>query len=96
MDIDWNIRWFMLILFVPLLPVAMVHQMKYLVPFSAIANVLLLLGLSLTLYYTMIDLPPISERPAMTNDIAKLPLFFSTVLCGMEGIGTVSLFTVET
>uniref|UniRef100_A0A1B6CN84 Amino acid transporter transmembrane domain-containing protein n=1 Tax=Clastoptera arizonana TaxID=38151 RepID=A0A1B6CN84_9HEMI len=88
-DIDWNIRWFMIILFVPLLPVAMVHQMKYLVPFSAIANVLLLLGLSLTLYYTMIDLPPISERPAITHDLSKIPLFFSTVLCGMEGIGTI-------
>lgn len=87
--IEWNIRWFMLILAIPLMTFTLVHQMKYLVPFSAVANVLLLVGLSLTCYYTMQDLPPLSSRPAITPDLSKLPLFFSTVLCGMEGIGTI-------
>jgi proton-coupled amino acid transporter len=85
----------MLILFLPLLPVAMVHQMKYLVPFSAVANVMLLVGLSLTFYVTLQDLPSVDARPAVASDLSKLPLFFSTVLCGMEGIGTVSNIRVR-
>ncbi|XP_054266458.1 proton-coupled amino acid transporter-like protein pathetic isoform X2 [Macrosteles quadrilineatus] len=89
LGVDWSTRCFMLILFVPLLPVAMVHQMKYLVPFSAVANVMLLVGISLTFYVTLQDLPPMTSRPAVSKDLSTLPLFFSTVLCGMEGIGTI-------
>lgn len=91
LGLDWSIRCFMLLVLLPLLPFGMIHQIKFLVPFSTAANLLFLVGLSLTFYVITQDLPPISDRPAFTADITKLPLFFSTVLCAIEGIGTVSI-----
>lgn len=86
---DSDIRIYILITTIPIFLVGIVRSMKYLVPFSALANVLLGVGLCLSFYYMCQDLPPISSRPNFAP-ISKLPLFFSTVLFGMEGIGTVS------
>ncbi|KAK9508556.1 hypothetical protein O3M35_006090 [Rhynocoris fuscipes] len=87
--LNWNydIRVYVLITAIPIFLVGIVRNMKFLVPFSALANILLGVGLCLTLYYMCQDLPPLSSRP-LTAPISKLPLFFSTVLFGMEGIGT--------
>ncbi|KAG8292115.1 hypothetical protein J6590_046935 [Homalodisca vitripennis] len=87
-DLNLNIRVYVLALTVVLLPVGIVRHMKFLVPFSAIANIFLLVGCTLTLYLCFFDLPPLSSRP-MIVDVARWPLFFSTALFGMEGIGTV-------
>uniref|UniRef100_A0A1B6BZR9 Amino acid transporter transmembrane domain-containing protein n=1 Tax=Clastoptera arizonana TaxID=38151 RepID=A0A1B6BZR9_9HEMI len=87
-DIDLNIRWYCVALVIVLLPVGIVRHMKFLVPFSAIANTLLMISFIIIMYYIIIDLPPITSRP-MVVEIGKWPLFFSTALFGMEGIGTV-------
>lgn len=87
-DVDYNIRVYILVTAVPIFLVGIVRNMKYLVPFSALANILLLVGFCLTFYYIFQDLPPLSSRPAVAP-ITQIPLFFSTVLFGMEGIGTV-------
>lgn len=84
---DYDIRIYILITTLPIFLVGIVRNMKYLVPFSAVANILLGVGLCLSFYYMFQDLPPISSRPSFAP-ISKLPLFFSTVLFGMEGIGT--------
>lgn len=85
---DMNIRLYILFLLIPLIPLGIIRTMKVLIPFSAIATVFIMFGLLMTLYYTFIDLPPISERELIVSP-AKWPLFFSTVLFAMEGIGTV-------
>lgn len=74
---------------IPLVPLGIIRTLKYLVPFSAAATVFIMVGLSFTLYYTFSDLPDISSRHSFSS-FHQLPLFFSTVLFAMEGIGTVS------
>ncbi|XP_054266454.1 proton-coupled amino acid transporter-like protein pathetic isoform X1 [Macrosteles quadrilineatus] len=88
LDYTMNIRWYALILLVLLLPIGIVRHIKFLVPFSALANLFLLIGCTLTLYFCFIDMPPLSSRPLVV-EVTRWPLFFSTALFGMEGIGTV-------
>lgn len=88
-EFSMSIRLYSLVLIVVLLPVGIVRHLKFLVPFSALANVLLLVGCVLTIYICCLDLPPISSR-ALVTDVSRWPLFFSTAIFGMEGIGTVS------
>ncbi|XP_053600552.1 proton-coupled amino acid transporter-like protein CG1139 [Plodia interpunctella] len=73
---------------VPLALICQVRNLKYLVPFSLIANALILVVFGITFYYVFSDLPSPSERE-MVVDITKWPLFFSTVIFAIEGIGVV-------
>lgn len=87
-DYEFNIRWYILFITIPLLPVGTIRRMKYIAPFSAIANLFLLIGVVLVLYFTTQDMPPIESRPFIA-DYTKIPLFFCTVLFSMEGIGVI-------
>nr|XP_037871012.1 proton-coupled amino acid transporter-like protein pathetic isoform X1 [Bombyx mori] len=73
---------------VPLVVVCQIRNLKYLVPFSAIANALIFLVFAITLYYMFFDLPPVSDRVMVAN-VSTWPLFLSTVIFAMEGIGVV-------
>jgi hypothetical protein len=53
-----------------------------------VANLLMAMGLSVTIYYSSQDLPPISERKAFAG-WTNLPLFFGTAMYAFEGIGLV-------
>ncbi|RZF43024.1 hypothetical protein LSTR_LSTR001202 [Laodelphax striatellus] len=85
---DYSVRWYMLISTVPLLLIGTIRSMKYLVPFSMLANALLLTGIVFIFYYILQDLPPITSRNEF-KAISNFPIFFSTVICGLEGIGTI-------
>lgn len=89
-EIDLNIRLYILLLAIPLVPLGIIRTLKYLVPFSALATAFIMFSLAITLWYTLTDLPPIETRHQFSS-MAQLPLFFSTVLFAMEGIGTVSV-----
>ena len=58
-------------------------------PCSAIANVCMITGLVICYYYSVQDLPPISERHYITPDFHRLPLFFGTAIFAFEGISLV-------
>ena len=58
-------------------------------PCSAIAGVCMVVGISITFYYMVQDLPPITEREFAIFSVAKLSLFFGTVIYVFEGIGIV-------
>lgn len=73
---------------IPLIAICQIRNLKYLVPFSAIANVLLVICFSITMYYIFFDLPNPRER-VMVASITQWPLFISTVIFAMEGIGVV-------
>ncbi|CAK1551555.1 unnamed protein product [Leptosia nina] len=73
---------------VPLALICQIRNLKYLVPFSTLANILLLVVFGITMYYVFIDLPPITDRE-MVASITTWPLFMSTVIFAMEGIGVV-------
>lgn len=83
-----DIRVYMAILLVPLILMNLIRNLKYLTPFSMLANGLIAAGMGITLYYILSDLPATSERPAIAH-VTKMPMFFGTVIFALEGIGVV-------
>lgn len=72
-----------------ILPLGMIRDLKYLVPFSMLAVTVLMVGCCFVLYEIFLDLPPLSSRPAFTS-ISRLPIFFAMILYALDGIGTVN------
>lgn len=86
----WDEYIFKLILFVPLLICGQVRQLKHLVPFSFIANLMLIVTFGITAYYMFSGISEISIKDrSLAAGISGIPSFFSTVLFSMEGIGTI-------
>uniref|UniRef100_A0A1B6HMI1 Amino acid transporter transmembrane domain-containing protein n=1 Tax=Homalodisca liturata TaxID=320908 RepID=A0A1B6HMI1_9HEMI len=71
-----------------LLLMNLIRNLKYLAPLSMVANVFIAVGMGITFYYILLDLPPIDSRPAIAP-ITKMPLFFGTAIFALEGIGVV-------
>jgi proton-coupled amino acid transporter len=76
------------LLFLPFLLIAYVPNLKYLAPVSMVANVCMAVGLGITCYYLLVDIPSISERPAIAN-LSTLPVGISVVIFAIEAIGVV-------
>lgn len=70
----------------------LIRNLKYLAPFSMVANVLIGTGMGITFYYIFQDLPPISAQPHFSS-LHQLPIFFGTAIFALEGIGVVSFIT---
>lgn len=72
-----------------------IRNLKYLAPFSMIANLFMGVGLAIIFFYIFREpLPPLS-RPDISVGFAtwrQLPLYFGTAIYAFEGIGMVSLF----
>ncbi|CAH1709918.1 proton-coupled amino acid transporter-like protein pathetic isoform X1 [Aphis gossypii] len=83
-----NLRYFIAMLLIPLILLSYVPNLKYLAPVSMVANLLMSVGLGITFYYTLYDLPSISERPAV-GTFATFPTFFCLTVFAMEAIGVV-------
>ncbi|XP_030570070.1 proton-coupled amino acid transporter-like protein pathetic [Drosophila novamexicana] len=86
-DCEIESRVIICIMLVPLILIAWVPNLKYLAPVSMVANVFMGLGLGITFYYLVQDLPPIQERALFT--LSTLPAFFSITIFAMEAIGVV-------
>jgi proton-coupled amino acid transporter len=89
---ELNIRVYIPMLLVALIPLSLIRNLKHLVPFSAIANIFIIVSFIITLYYIFSDSLDVSDRVLMAN-VEKLPLFFATVIFAMEGIGVVSKYS---
>ncbi|KAH8373593.1 hypothetical protein KR200_011400 [Drosophila serrata] len=88
-DIGMDVHLVMLMAFVPVLLSCLITNLKWLTPVSLFANVCMVLGLGITLYYALRDgLPEIRERALWTNG-PKLALFFGTAIFAFEGIALV-------
>jgi proton-coupled amino acid transporter len=87
-----DIRVYIPMLLVLLIPIGLIRDLKYLVPLSALANIFILSSFVITLYYIFRDILDTSDKKYIAN-IEQLPLFFATVIFAMEGIGVVSTFT---
>ncbi|EDX02563.1 proton-coupled amino acid transporter 1 [Drosophila yakuba] len=88
-DIDMNVHVVMLLAFVPVLLSSLITNLKWLTPVSMFANVCMILGLAITLYYALKDgLPEVEERALWTNG-SQLALFFGTAIFAFEGIALV-------
>lgn len=78
----------MVIALVPILLACLIRNLKYLAPFSMLANLMMVVGLSITLYFGCQDLPHPSERDYIA-DWSRIPLYFGTTIYAFEGIGLV-------
>ncbi|KAK3910560.1 Proton-coupled amino acid transporter-like protein pathetic [Frankliniella fusca] len=76
-------------LMVPLVPMCQLRLLKHLVPCSFIANTCIVAGLAITVYYIFDDIPDPSTRRFGVASLQGMPIFFSTALFAMEGIGSV-------
>uniref|UniRef100_A0A336LBI0 CSON006547 protein n=1 Tax=Culicoides sonorensis TaxID=179676 RepID=A0A336LBI0_CULSO len=83
--IHLSVRLHMLIFFVPIWLPCLVTNLKYLVPFSTVANACMIGGIGFIVYYSTQDLPNIQERQYFAN-FETLPLFFGTAIFAFEGI----------
>lgn len=57
-------------------------------PLSFIANIFMGTGMIVTIYYIVLDLPPVTDRPFIGQP-EKIPIFFGSVIFALEGIGVV-------
>ncbi|XP_034667683.1 proton-coupled amino acid transporter 1 [Drosophila subobscura] len=88
-DIDMDVHLVMLLAFVPVLLSSLITNLKWLTPVSMVANVCMVLGLAITLYYALKDgLPEVKERAYWTSG-PQLALFFGTAIFAFEGIALV-------
>ncbi|XP_046993348.1 proton-coupled amino acid transporter-like protein CG1139 [Schistocerca americana] len=83
-----DVRIYIAMMLLPLVPSCLVRNLKFLVPFSTAANLFIVVGFGCTLYYMFRDMKDPGRLP-LNEDIGRFPLFFSTVVFAMEGIGVV-------
>lgn len=87
-QIDWNIRVYIAMTIIPILFIGQIRNLKYLVPFSAMANIFIVIVFGITLYYMFNEPLKFSDKPLFSS-WSQIPLFFATVIFAMEGIGAV-------
>lgn len=82
-------RIYIAIVVVPVLLMGQVRTLKYLVPFSMLANIFIVIVFGIVIYYLFNAPLNYEDKPLMTENVKTLPLFFATVIFAMEGIGIV-------
>lgn len=89
-DRSLDIQLFILSLIPAIVLLGQVRDLKYMVPFSMLANICMISGFLITLYYIFGS----KELQEFQNDktfasVEQLPRFFATVIFAIEGIGVV-------
>ncbi|XP_049864935.1 proton-coupled amino acid transporter-like protein pathetic [Pectinophora gossypiella] len=82
------VEYYCLIFLVPLCVITQIRHLKWLAPFSLLANVLLISTFAICLYYIFGDEIRYDDK-RIVGDAARFPAFLSTVIFAMEGIGVV-------
>ncbi|KAJ1529725.1 hypothetical protein ONE63_006478 [Megalurothrips usitatus] len=82
-------RVYIVLIMVPLLPLCQLRRLKHLVPCSFVANSCIVVGLGCTMYYIFGAREEPTDRRLGVGSIQGMPIFFSTALFAMEGIGSV-------
>lgn len=89
-ELKWGITIYMLLVSIPLILLCQIRELKYLVPFSFLANVLMVISFAITLVYMFNDIGDVDVKEReLFSSFPQLPIFFSTVIFAMEGIGVV-------
>lgn len=89
-EIDVPIIQVMGCILLPLILINWVRDLKYLAPFSAIANAVTIVSFGIILYFIFRKVPTIADKEPV-GELANFPLFFGTVLFALEAIGVVSI-----
>ncbi|XP_055382276.1 proton-coupled amino acid transporter-like protein CG1139 [Condylostylus longicornis] len=88
LNLDWDVRIYIVFTLIPILFLGQIRNLKWLVPFSATANVFIIVTFAITLYYMFNVELHFDDKPLFAQ-VHTLPLFFATVIFAMEGIGVV-------
>lgn len=83
-----DVRLIMLIILLPLILINWVRNLKYLAPFSTIANLITMISFGIICYY-MFNEPITFEGRESVGELKHFPLFFGTVLFALEAIGVI-------
>lgn len=75
LGVNWDVRLYIAVVVFPCILLGEIRQLKYLVPFSAIANLCIIITFAITFYYMVTGPMEISERPLFSS-WQQLPLFF--------------------
>ncbi|XP_045518572.1 proton-coupled amino acid transporter-like protein pathetic isoform X1 [Pieris brassicae] len=87
-SLQYSVESYCAMLLLPLVLLTQVRYLKFLVPFSLLANVCLLITFAITCFYTFGDLPDTS-KVKLAAGMEGWPLFISTAIFAMEGINVV-------
>lgn len=82
-----SLRGYIALLLIPLILLSWVPNLKYLAPFSTVANLFMGLSLGITFYYLAMDLPSIQARPPINPNFGQWPEMISITIFAMEAIG---------
>ncbi|XP_038112900.1 proton-coupled amino acid transporter-like protein pathetic isoform X2 [Culex quinquefasciatus] len=86
-QIEWGTLVYVALVTIPMVFITQIRHLRYLVPFSAVANVLMITAFGITLYFLLNGDGPVSFAGRnLGPDWTQLPLFFSTVLYAIQGI----------
>jgi len=78
-DVQLDVHVHMAMLLLPLMLSCWIRDLKYLVPLSLFANLAMVVGIGVTLYYNTQELPAPSTREYIAP-WSRIPLFFGTVI----------------
>lgn len=93
-NIKLDVHMSILISMVPIMISSLIRSLKFIARLSAIANMCMLVGLIVILYYCSTDLPPLSSRNPVAH-WTSIPLFFGTSIFAFEGISLVSFVQIK-
>ncbi|XP_028898855.1 proton-coupled amino acid transporter-like protein pathetic isoform X2 [Zeugodacus cucurbitae] len=83
-----NVKVYLTLILLPMIPLNLVRNLKYLTPVSLAAAVLTVLGLAFSFFYILQDLPD-TDTVKPVASWAQLPLYFGTAIYAFEGIGVI-------
>ncbi|XP_060658051.1 proton-coupled amino acid transporter-like protein CG1139 [Drosophila nasuta] len=83
-----DIRFYMALLTLPLLLTFLIRDLKYLVPFAIVSNMLMLTSFAIICSYIFCNLPSLEERRAV-QVWTHYPLVFGTILFAIESVGMI-------
>uniref|UniRef100_A0A182JDX4 Amino acid transporter transmembrane domain-containing protein n=1 Tax=Anopheles atroparvus TaxID=41427 RepID=A0A182JDX4_ANOAO len=85
----FDVHLHMLIILLPTMLPALITNLKYLAWFMTVGNTCMVLGIGITYYYAVQDLPPLVGSRPLVGSWHTLPLFFGTAIFAFEGIALV-------
>lgn len=89
-NLGWelSVRVYILITMVPIMMIGQIRTLKFLVPFSALANAFIIATLGIVLFYIFRETLVFDDKPLIVS-FTKWPFFVTTVMYALDGIGAV-------
>ncbi|XP_038106434.1 proton-coupled amino acid transporter-like protein CG1139 [Culex quinquefasciatus] len=84
-QVELDTRIYLLLLLVPVAVITQIRELKYLVPFSGVANAIMIASIGITLYFILREPITLTDH-ALWGEWSSLPSFISTVIFAIQGI----------